>query len=141
MLGLSYIVSDLHSVSPLQERTSFLVWRRNLALLEEEEGLVLTPFEKNLEVWRQLWRVLERSDIVVQVGRAGREGRSAGVGVEDCGRCGDVTDAGARDMRMYRSNPFSLSSSSPLASPPPPHSGGGCTGPAPVPLQTPHPVL
>lgn len=34
--------------------------------LEDEEGLVLTPFEKNLEVWRQLWRVLERSDIVVQ---------------------------------------------------------------------------
>ena len=29
---------------------------------------MLTPFEKNLEVWRQLWRVLERSDIVVQVG-------------------------------------------------------------------------
>lgn len=27
---------------------------------------MLTPFEKNLEVWRQLWRVLERSDIVVQ---------------------------------------------------------------------------
>ncbi|KAG1659046.1 hypothetical protein FOA52_010886 [Chlamydomonas sp. UWO 241] len=51
----------------LQERTSFLVWRRDLALLEEEERLVLTPFEKNLEVWRQLWRVLERSDIVVQV--------------------------------------------------------------------------
>lgn len=35
--------------------------------LEEDEHLVLTPFEKNLEVWRQLWRVLERSDIVVQV--------------------------------------------------------------------------
>ena len=29
---------------------------------------MLTPFEKNLEVWRQLWRVLERSDVVVQVG-------------------------------------------------------------------------
>ena len=28
---------------------------------------MLTPFEKNIEVWRQLWRVLERSDIVVQV--------------------------------------------------------------------------
>jgi ribosome biogenesis GTPase A len=28
---------------------------------------VLTPFEKNLEVWRQLWRVLERSDVIVQV--------------------------------------------------------------------------
>jgi len=34
--------------------------------LEDDEALVLTPFEKNLEVWRQLWRVLERSDIVVQ---------------------------------------------------------------------------
>jgi hypothetical protein len=28
---------------------------------------LLTPFEKNLEVWRQLWRVLERSDAIVQV--------------------------------------------------------------------------
>jgi large subunit GTPase 1 len=27
----------------------------------------LTPFEKNLEVWRQLWRVIERSDVVAQV--------------------------------------------------------------------------
>jgi large subunit GTPase 1 len=27
----------------------------------------VTPFEKNLEVWRQLWRVLERSDLVCQV--------------------------------------------------------------------------
>lgn len=27
----------------------------------------LTPFEKNLEVWKQLWRVLERSQIVVQI--------------------------------------------------------------------------
>ncbi|KXZ45888.1 hypothetical protein GPECTOR_49g472 [Gonium pectorale] len=50
-----------------QERSMFLSWRRNLAQLEEEEKLLLTPFEKNLEVWRQLWRVLERSDIVVQV--------------------------------------------------------------------------
>eukprot|EP00891_Asterochloris_glomerata_P002392 jgi/Astpho2/2392/e_gw1.00044.39.1_t len=50
-----------------QERAAFLEWRRDLARLEEDEGLVLTPFEKNLEVWRQLWRVLERSDIVVQV--------------------------------------------------------------------------
>lgn len=30
-------------------------------------GMVLTPFERNLEVWRQLWRVIERSDIVVQI--------------------------------------------------------------------------
>jgi large subunit GTPase 1 len=27
----------------------------------------MTPFERNLEVWRQLWRVLERSDALVQV--------------------------------------------------------------------------
>lgn len=32
--------------------------------LEENEKLVLTPFEKNLDIWRQLWRVLERSDLV-----------------------------------------------------------------------------
>ena len=40
---------------------------RSLAHVEEEEGLCLTPFERNLEVWRQLWRVVERSDIVIQV--------------------------------------------------------------------------
>ncbi|KAF8060039.1 LSG1-2 [Scenedesmus sp. PABB004] len=50
-----------------QEKAAFLDWRRALAVVEEEEGLMLTPFERNLEVWRQLWRVLERSDIVVQV--------------------------------------------------------------------------
>lgn len=32
--------------------------------LEENEKLVLTPFEKNLDIWRQLWRVVERSDLV-----------------------------------------------------------------------------
>ena len=50
-----------------QERAAFVRWRQELARLEEEENLVLTPFEKNLEVWRQLWRVLERSHIVIQV--------------------------------------------------------------------------
>jgi ribosome biogenesis GTPase A len=35
--------------------------------VEEDERLTLTPFEKNLEIWRQLWRVCEKSDIVVQV--------------------------------------------------------------------------
>ncbi|XP_045617444.1 large subunit GTPase 1 homolog [Procambarus clarkii] len=49
------------------ERTSFLSWRRNLAKLQEVEGITLTPFEKNLEFWRQLWRVIERSDVVVQI--------------------------------------------------------------------------
>lgn len=49
------------------ERRHFLEWRRALAAVEEDERLSLTPFEKNLEIWRQLWRVCERSDIVVQV--------------------------------------------------------------------------
>jgi large subunit GTPase 1 len=42
------------------ERESFLAWRRGLAVLQEDEGLLLTPFERNLELWRQLWRVIER---------------------------------------------------------------------------------
>lgn len=69
------------------EKESFLEWRRAIALREEEvlqhEGgsnqigdsrsnnnsnnISVTPFEKNLEVWRQLWRVLERSSCVVQI--------------------------------------------------------------------------
>ena len=49
------------------ERTSFLDWRRGLATLAERETLLLTPFERNLEVWRQLWRVIERSHLIVQI--------------------------------------------------------------------------
>lgn len=49
------------------ERESFLEWRRKLAVLQEDEGFLLTPYEKNLEFWRQLWRVIERSDIIVQI--------------------------------------------------------------------------
>ncbi|CAM9747303.1 unnamed protein product [Phaeothamnion confervicola] len=51
------------------ERESFLAWRRAIAEAEEARGSTfrVTPFEKNLEVWRQLWRVLERSDLVVQI--------------------------------------------------------------------------
>lgn len=49
------------------ERDAFLDWRRGLAKLQESDALLLTPFERNLEVWRQLWRVVERSDLVVQI--------------------------------------------------------------------------
>lgn len=49
------------------ERESFLNWRRGLAELQESKDLMMTPFERNLEVWRQLWRVIERSDLVVQI--------------------------------------------------------------------------
>uniref|UniRef100_A0A915PN84 Large subunit GTPase 1 homolog n=1 Tax=Setaria digitata TaxID=48799 RepID=A0A915PN84_9BILA len=73
------------------EKEYFLEWRKGLADLQEAyfidkfkitagyyclsailicsegDGVLLTPFERNLELWRQLWRVIERSDIVVQI--------------------------------------------------------------------------
>lgn len=51
----------------ISERDSLLLWRRGLAELQENNDLLMTPFERNLEVWRQLWRVIERSDLVVQI--------------------------------------------------------------------------
>jgi len=35
--------------------------------LQDRDKFLLTPFERNIEVWRQLWRVLERSHLVVQI--------------------------------------------------------------------------
>lgn len=49
------------------ERESFLNWRRSLVVIEEELNLLMTPYERNIQVWRQLWRVVERSDLVVQI--------------------------------------------------------------------------
>lgn len=49
------------------ENQEFLEWRRSLAMLQENDGMLLTPYEKNLEFWRQLWRVVERSDVVIQI--------------------------------------------------------------------------
>lgn len=51
------------------ERESFVRWRREIAALEEAnyQKLRVTPFEKNIQFWRQLWRVVERSDVLVQV--------------------------------------------------------------------------
>ena len=56
------------------EKNAFLEWRRHIAAAEAElgggivgGGVAVTPFEKNLEVWRQLWRVVERSDVLVQI--------------------------------------------------------------------------
>jgi large subunit GTPase 1 len=51
------------------ERVAFVKWRRRIAELEDanQGAFRATPFEKNIEVWRQLWRVMERSDMAVQV--------------------------------------------------------------------------
>lgn len=35
--------------------------------LAERSNLLLTPFERNIQLWRQLWRVLERSHLIVQI--------------------------------------------------------------------------
>ena len=43
------------------ERESFIEWRRTLAELQELDNVLMTPFERNIEFWRQLWRVIERS--------------------------------------------------------------------------------
>ncbi|KAK0265584.1 hypothetical protein B0A54_02361 [Friedmanniomyces endolithicus] len=51
----------------VRERESLLDWRRGLAELQEIDDLLMTPFERNVDVWRQLWRVIERSDLVVQI--------------------------------------------------------------------------
>lgn len=49
------------------ENEAFLEWRRGLSILQEDEGILMTPYEKNLEFWRQLWRVVEKSDVIIQI--------------------------------------------------------------------------
>ena len=49
------------------ERRDFLEWRRGLAELQEIDKIVITPFERNLDFWRQLWRVIERRLVLVSI--------------------------------------------------------------------------
>ncbi|CAG9314909.1 unnamed protein product [Blepharisma stoltei] len=50
------------------ENLAFLQWRKELAETEESEiNSSVTPYEKNLDIWRQLWRVLERSEVICQI--------------------------------------------------------------------------
>lgn len=49
------------------ESEAFAEWRRGLTAAAETEGLYLTPYERNLDFWRQLWRCIERSDLLVQI--------------------------------------------------------------------------
>lgn len=47
---------------------SFLEWRRDIACMEQDNmTLAITPFEKNVDIWRQLWRVIEKSDLLLQI--------------------------------------------------------------------------
>lgn len=55
---------ELHAL----EKQAFSAWRATLAGLEETtEGVKVTPYEKTLGIWRQLWQVVERSDVLVQI--------------------------------------------------------------------------
>lgn len=49
------------------EKREFLEWRRRVARIQEKRNYMTTPFEKNLEFWRQIWRVVEKSNVLVQV--------------------------------------------------------------------------
>ena len=50
------------------ETTSFLSWRKHLAELEFQNlSKVITPFEKNIEVWRQLWITVDKSQLLFQI--------------------------------------------------------------------------
>ena len=45
-----------------------MTWRSEIASQEENNvKLAITPFEKNLEVWKQLWRVVEKSELLFQI--------------------------------------------------------------------------
>lgn len=49
------------------ENEAFLEWRRGLAAIEDSGKFIMTPFERNIEIWRQLWRVIEACDVLVQI--------------------------------------------------------------------------
>ena len=50
------------------ENKAFLQWRRDVAHMEEGNvNLAITPFEKNLAVWKQLWSVIEKCQLLVQI--------------------------------------------------------------------------
>ena len=51
-----------------EQNMAFLDWRKQLGSLQDNfPDAVLTPYEKNFEVWKQLWYVVEKSDLLVQI--------------------------------------------------------------------------
>ena len=64
--GYSYPrIPDIRTIVP-RIFTSFHMWRRDLAILQTLDDVVMTPFERNLDFWRQLWRVIERWYVIVE---------------------------------------------------------------------------
>merc|ERR1719334_749359 len=61
---------QLHDV----ESKHFIFWRRHLSKRIESISrqfpnrlIEISPFEKNLNLWRELWRVIERSNVIIIV--------------------------------------------------------------------------
>lgn len=64
-LRSNYVIMQLNSKKLDEiELEGFYEWRRVLSKIEERENLVMTPYEKNIEYWRQLWRVVERGHLI-----------------------------------------------------------------------------
>jgi large subunit GTPase 1 len=53
--------------SPIPSVMWAILSDRGIPRLQDQDKFLLTPFERNLEVWRQLWRVIERSHLIVQI--------------------------------------------------------------------------
>ncbi|CDU84988.1 large subunit GTPase 1, putative [Plasmodium yoelii] len=49
------------------ELEHFVEWRKLLSQVEEKEGYIVTPYEKNIEYWKQLWRVIEKSHVLFYI--------------------------------------------------------------------------
>lgn len=49
------------------EAEAFMDWRRTIERTAQDENLHMTPYERNLDFWRQLWRCCEWSDLLVQI--------------------------------------------------------------------------
>ena len=49
------------------EQKTFMDWKKKLYELQNESKLLVTPYEKNIEFWRQLWRTCEQADLVLQI--------------------------------------------------------------------------
>lgn len=51
----------------ISEQTAFREWMDSLIKRGKEENIELNYFESNIETWRQLWRVCERSHVILYV--------------------------------------------------------------------------